>query len=331
MSGPRAETRPATPRPRRARDPHSPGTAGSGPPPPRPPRRPPRPARQLAPMSARRLVIRNGVTLLALLALFLFLNVTVLSQIQHAVAQVELRSQFTEQLAEGTAPVSEGDFEDVLLTDGDPVARIEIPAIGVDELVVEGTSATVLTKGPGHRRDTNLPGQSGVSVIMGRSAAYGGPFARLQQLEPGDQISVVTGQGEHIYEVIGVRYAGDTAPAAVTAGHGRLILETARGAPFVPSGIVRVDANLVSEVQTPGQRDTLYRSLSPEQKEMAGDTRTVWALVFALQFLIVAEIGAAWSLRRMGRAKTWLVFAPVILLAGLLVADQLTRMLPNLM
>lgn len=297
---------------------------------PRPPRRPPRPAKPVAPMSPRRLVVRNSIVVLALLAFLVFANLTVLSHLQHAVAQVQSRSRFTQQLASGTAPVSEGDYQGVRLSDADPVARIEIPAIGVDEIVGEGTASPVLAKGPGHRRDTNLPGQAGVCVIMGRASAYGGPFSRLQQLTAGDQISVVTGQGEHIYQVIGVRYAGDIAPAPPTINQGRLILETARGAPFVPAGVLRVDANLVSTVQAAGQRDTTYRSLPAEQMELASDTRTVWALVFALQFLIAVEIGAAWALRTVGRAKTWVACAPVLLLAGMYVADQIARLLPNL-
>jgi uncharacterized membrane protein YoaK (UPF0700 family) len=64
---------------------------------------------------------------------------------------------------------------------------------------------------------------------------------------------------------------------------------------------------------------------------MATDTSTVWALVFALQFFVVAEIAAVWAYRRIGAQKVWVVFVPVMFLAGLLVADQVTRLLPNLL
>jgi len=87
----------------------------------------------------------------------------------------------------------------------------------------------------------------------------------------------------------------------------------------------------VSPQQPAGPRQTTFGQLPRADKEMAGDTRTVWALVFALQFFVVAGAGATYSLRLFGRAKTWLVFAPVLTLAGLLVADQLTLLLPNLM
>jgi hypothetical protein len=263
--------------------------------------------------------------------LFGFLvNLTVLGQLQHVVAQQQLRADLAEQLAAGSAPVSEGTVDNVLLSDGAAVARLEIPMIGVDQIVVEGTSSGALTKGPGHRRDTVLPGQTGVSVLMGRATAYGGPLGRIQELPPGETISVITGQGEQIYRVLGVRYAGDPTPA-FTAGTSRLILETARGAPYMPSGVVRVDAELVSEVKPDGTRQTSFATLPPADKELASDFSTVWALVFALQFLVLAEVACVYSLRRFGGAKTWVVFVPVLLLGGLLVADQLTRLLPNLM
>lgn len=269
--------------------------------------------------------------MLAVVAAALIVNLVVLSHVQHVVHQQLLRSTFSDELAAGTAPVSEGTTDNVLLEDGVPVARLEIPSIGVDEIVVEGTSSGVLTNGPGHRRDTSLPGQAGASVLMARAAAYGGPFGRIQELAPGETFSVYTGQGENIYQVVGVRYAGDPAPAALTAGQGSLVLETARGIPYVPSGVVRVDAKLVSTVHPAGQRDTRYASLRPQDRELATDVSTVWALVFALQFLLIAEAAAVYAQRKVGGPKTWIVFVPILVLAGLLVADQATRLLPNLL
>lgn len=295
-----------------------------------PPRRLPRKAIAREPLTRAQLIVQSSLALVAVVLFGFLLDLTVLSQLQHVVAQQQLRGDLTEQLAAGSAPVSEGTVDNVLLSDGDPVARIEIPAIGLDEIVVEGTSSGTLTKGPGHRRDTVLPGQVGTSVLMGRATAFGGPFGRIQQLAPGETLSVVTGQGEHIYRVLGVRYAGDPT-VAYAAGTSRLVLESARGGPFVPTGVVRVDAELVSPVKPFGSRQTTSATLLPAHRELASDLGTVWALVFALQFLVLAEVAAVYSLRRFGGAKTWVVFVPVLLLSGLLVADQLTRLLPNLL
>ena len=260
------------------------------------------------------------------------LSVTVTSHLQHTVAQQQLGDEFRVLLADGTAPVSEGDADGVLLDDGAPVALLEIPVIGVNEYVVEGSDSGTLTAGPGHRRDTVLPGQEGTSVIMARAAAYGGPFSRLQELQPGQHFTMITGQGELTFEVIGVRYEGDPAPANAVVGESRLVLETARGLPYVPSeGIVRVDATLTSETQPSGIRQTTSISLPASHRELATDTSTAWALIFALQFFLLVEAAAVWSFRRIGPRKTWVVFVPLTLLCGVVIADQVVRLLPNLL
>jgi sortase (surface protein transpeptidase) len=266
--------------------------------------------------------------MVAVVVAMFVLTLLVFGRVSYLSTQQQMTDRFREQLVAGTAPVSEGTFDDVLLADGEPVAIIDVPAIGLYDVVLEGTSSGVLMGGPGHKRDTVLPGQKGVSVLMGRSLAYGGPFGGLSRLAPGERFTVTTGQGEQVFEVMGTRYAGDPAPAALVAGESRLILETSRGGPLAPVGVQYVDARLVSESQDRGARQTTL--LAPQDKPLASDTRTVWALVFALQFLLVAEIGAVWCLRRFGWAKTWLVFVPPLLLAGILTATQLALLLPNL-
>jgi len=64
---------------------------------------------------------------------------------------------------------------------------------------------------------------------------------------------------------------------------------------------------------------------------MATDTSTVWALMFALQFLVVAEIASVWAYRRIAAQKTWVVFVPVTLLVVLFTANQVAILLPNLL
>jgi sortase A len=299
--------------------------------PPRVPKRMPRSLQPLAPLSSGQLYARSALALVAALFFAFALNLMVLSHLQHAVSQQQLTDTYREQLAAGTAPVSAGAFDATLLPEGAPVAIIEIPALGLREVIVEGSSSAETKSGPAHRRDTVLPGQAGVSVVMGRAAAYGGPFSRIQELAPGEAFTVLTGQGLQEFEVIGVRYAGDPSPPSPVMGESRLILETARGAGFIPTGTARVDAELVSTTQPAGARQISFAMLAPEEKEMATDTTTVWALVFALQFFVLAEVVAVWAYRRIGAQKVWVVFVPVMFLAGLLVADQVTRLLPNLL
>ena len=81
------------------------------------------------------------------------------------------------------------------------IARIGIPKIGVDQYVVEGVNVDDLRKGPGHYPTTQLPGHEGNSAIAGHRTTYGAPFGELDQLQPGDQIVLVTVQGKFKYKV----------------------------------------------------------------------------------------------------------------------------------
>lgn len=294
----------------------------------RPPKRPPV---QYLPLTPGRMLARASFQMVALVFLAFVVNIGVLSHLQHSVSQQLAYNELREQGSAGTLPVSEGHVDDVLLSDGDPVALIEIPDIGVHEVIVEGTDSQALMNGPGHRRDTVLPGQPGISVVLGRAAAFGGPFSRLQELPPGSEFTVVTGQGEQKFRTIGIRYAGDPTPPRLASGESRLVLQTARGIPYIPSGMLYLDAELVSEVQDRGARQTTFASLPESDLAMGTDTSTVWALVFALQFLLAAELALVLTAPRTSPRKTWIVFVPLLTIGGLWVATQITLLLPNLL
>ena len=89
------------------------------------------------------------------------------------------------------------------IADGDPVARLEIPEIGLDVVVVAGVSVDDLRRGPGHYPDTPLPGQYGNAAIAGHRMTYDGPFQHVDDLEPGDQIIATTVAGRFVYAVTG--------------------------------------------------------------------------------------------------------------------------------
>jgi len=86
--------------------------------------------------------------------------------------------------------------------DGDAIAQIRIPRIGITKTVVEGVSTEALKAGPGHYPGTPLPGQAGNSAIAGHRTTYGAPFFRLDELEADDLIYVTTLQGSFVYRVV---------------------------------------------------------------------------------------------------------------------------------
>ncbi|MGH9213367.1 MAG: class E sortase [Acidimicrobiales bacterium] len=137
--------------------------------------------------------------------------------LREAQAQGALKDQFADQLdAAGIAPtgttvpdpINDGATTTTTTPppppspeDGDAVARLVIPSIGVDKIVVEGVSVGDLKRGPGHYPDSPLPGQPGNSSIAGHRTTYGAPFNRIDELQTGDEILVTTLQGSFRYTV----------------------------------------------------------------------------------------------------------------------------------
>jgi sortase A len=282
-------------------------------------------------MSAFAQVAWVAMVVLAALALSVVVELVFVSRLQHRVAQQSAFDGLRKELAEGTAPVGQTGPSGRLLALGSPVAIIDIPRIHVHQVVLEGSTSSVLMSGPGHRRDTPLPGQAGTSVILGRAAAYGGPFGGLHRLRVGDKVTVTTGQGVSTFKIIDLRRAGDLVPPALGSAKGRLVLVTATGPPYIPSGVLRVDADLASKTLATPPLVLSSSSLPHSEQPLGTDTSTMWALVLWLEALIVVALGIVWSWTRWGRFQTWIVFVPVTAVVGFYLADQFMRLVPNLL
>ena len=108
---------------------------------------------------------------------------------------------------------------------GDPLGRIRMPSIGVDDVFVEGTGTADLRSGPGHYPATPLPGQRGTVGIAGHRTTYGAPFHDLDGLDRGDRIELVMPYGRFEYRVERTRIVAPTATEVTRrVDHDRLIL-----------------------------------------------------------------------------------------------------------
>lgn len=108
---------------------------------------------------------------------------------------------------------------------GDAIAKIEIPAIGVSEFVVEGTDTESLRKGPGHYPETPLPGGRGTAAIAGHRTTYGAPFRRIDELQRGERITVDTLEARYVYRVEGTEIVDDSDFSVLEpVGYKRLLL-----------------------------------------------------------------------------------------------------------
>jgi len=84
---------------------------------------------------------------------------------------------------------------------GEGIGRIMIPGIDLSAVLVEGTDAESLRKGPGHYPDTSLPGQTRTVGIAGHRTTYLAPFRDIDQLDPGDEILIQMPYASFSYEV----------------------------------------------------------------------------------------------------------------------------------
>jgi sortase A len=84
---------------------------------------------------------------------------------------------------------------------GSAVGRISIPKIGAHFVVVDGTDAASLRKGPGLYPQTPFPGVPGTTAIAGHRTTYLAPFRHIDSLRPGDAITVTMPYARFTYRV----------------------------------------------------------------------------------------------------------------------------------
>jgi sortase A len=112
--------------------------------------------------------------------------------------QGRIQKRLDQQIA---SPELQQAYKDHKVSTGDSLTRIKIPAIGLDTVVVEGTTPSALRAGAGHYPQTPLPCDLGNVGIAGHRTTYGRPFGNLDQLKPGDTIELTTPIGGCVYQV----------------------------------------------------------------------------------------------------------------------------------
>ena len=79
--------------------------------------------------------------------------------------------------------------------------RLQIPAINVDNTIVQGDDWGQLKKGVGQHIGSAAPGQVGNLVLSAHNDIYGEIFRHLDKLAPGDEIIVSTERSRYTYVV----------------------------------------------------------------------------------------------------------------------------------
>ena len=271
--------------------------------------------------------VRDGLTVLAMAGLWFVVQLMFLGGFGEHRAQETGYNDLRANLAAATAPTGG------MIEPGTPVALLSIPRLGLQQVVREGTASGDLLSGPGHRRDTPLPGQLGVSMVYGRAATYGAPFGTIATLSPGDQMHVVTQQGDALFVVDDVRRPGDPLPSPLPADGARLTLVSAAGTgplpALSPSGVVYVDATLHGKafVPTPGRP-----AVVPEDEQtMSSDHSALPLLTLCLAALVAVVAAVVWARSRWSASLVWVITAPGVIALAWASTDVAMRMLPNLM
>lgn len=109
---------------------------------------------------------------------------------------------------------------------GDPLGRLEMPAIGQRSIVLQGTGQAELRKGPGHYTPTSLPGQRGTVGIAGHRTTWEQPFRRINELQAGDRLVMAMAYGRFTYSVEKTRIVkpSEVSVLAAAGGRERLVL-----------------------------------------------------------------------------------------------------------
>lgn len=84
---------------------------------------------------------------------------------------------------------------------GQPIGRLEVDRLGLSMVVVNGTDAGSLRKGPGRDPRTFLPGEGRLVYIAGHRTTFGAPFAHIERLRPGDRVVLELPYGRFVYVV----------------------------------------------------------------------------------------------------------------------------------
>jgi sortase A len=281
--------------------------------------------------------------------------------IYEARAQSDLKSKFHREISNATTPTTAaattttgaappttvpvapaGPGAPTVPPDGDPVGEIMIPKIGVDKIVVEGTTVPDLRMGPGHYAGSPLPGQLGNVAIAGHRTTYGAPFGDLDQLARGDSIQIRTTYGTWFYVVDAVPRKGGgfwpdhpfaVSPDAVevlepsvdpTTGQQLATLTLTTCNPkYQASQRLIVKARLTQPpLPAPVVRPKLVAGLS------GGTESRIPALITGL---IAAAVGGLWWLifHRYPRWTTWLAGVLPFLVTLFVFYFFLERLLPN--
>ena len=143
------------------------------------------------------------------------------------IARDAARADWNEQLARRTRLALNATLDRssgaALVTPGAPVARLAIPRLRLNEVVIEGVDDEQLNAGPGHLPGSVLPGDAGNAVISAHRDRH---FRRLDEVAVGDTVITETARVRTAWIVTARRVVDAGAPALFASAEATLTLTT---------------------------------------------------------------------------------------------------------
>ena len=150
------------------------------------------------------------------------------SYLQGAIARDRARAEWDRTQARNavrtiSATLNDGPPSTGAIRTGAVVGRLQIPALGLDEIVVEGVQDAQLNAGPGHLPGSALPGERGNSIISAHRDRH---FHGLDAVAVGDTLVTETPTHRVTWVVVARRIVGRAEPALFATDEATLTLTT---------------------------------------------------------------------------------------------------------
>jgi len=261
------------------------------------------------------------ISILAAVVIVPFILGPTTSQRDQGVLAGELSTRFLQAAsAAGTDDLSPLPLQ--AFAQGSPVAIIEIPKLGIESVVIEGSSSRDTARAIGHLFGSSGPGQEGNAVLVGRSAAFGADFKDLKTLTDGDKISISTIQGKSEYVVDSALEIPTGGPLAATSDN-RLTLVT--GDPILTSSsMLAVTASIVGNPFIPYPQNPGWLATHP----LNDQSFPIAQLVLLLSVIAMIGIGFRISLLYFSKVTVYTIFFPIFVAQSVLAARVVFDFLP---
>jgi sortase A len=261
------------------------------------------------------------LSVIAAIAIVPLLAGPTINERDKSVLAKELDLRFTQAASalgtEDLSPLPTQAFEQ-----GSPVAILEIPKIGLQELVVEGSSGRDTARAIGHLFGSSGAGQEGNTVLVGRSVSYGAPFKDINELETGDEVVLLTIQGKAKY-IVDENLETPASGEMGQSSDNRLTLVTA-SPQSLASSLVIVTASLKEKPFVSFPQNPAWLATHPSSPS----SFPVASLIAILVGVFFVGLGYKYLTKFFSKSTVLAIFIPVFLAQSILVARVLFDFVP---